>query len=544
MKLEPNIAKEVSAKLGEPLPQPNDEAFGELLERLDHKQPELAEKLRSGLIQEDLGDIESEARKHGQREQRGRRIRRALIMRYDELDGEHYISKLKALSWGSLVGLGMMAVMFMGGSLLGREAPVEAEVKQKPPVKVATPVVKEQPQDEDPFTGLAEELEQGERNASTFEGAQPMPQAAKPKGQGQTTAEADEPMLSDATSTTDEAMLGEGSMLSEEPMLPGTEEEDMGLGVYSAAAASEEVAPGLRAYGAGGSDNAGTGSDPFAEPGAAQEGPVGLAAYQLARPEEEISSGLMSYQSEPGEDKGNRLFKQGVQETPKGGSGTASPRAPGIPQSSAFEVNRLMTSGVGLGQGAPPTAPRRATQPARNPYKVGDSVTATLQVGVVAVDGTPLPVLARGDDGSVWQGQATLTPTGRVDIRFSDVLKGSRQHTVSAVAQAGDGYLGLPAQVTETTPALASDLARGALRGLSEYVQALGQQTDVRVEGNTPVISRSAPPLEASVAGSVARLFTPPEGEDQQALVRLAQVPADTDVTVVVLALVETATAP
>jgi hypothetical protein len=194
-----------------------------------------------------------------------------------------------------------------------------------------------------------------------------------------------------------------------------------------------------------------------------------------------------------------------------------------------------MRSGVALAQGlpqgaAPPNAPKRA----KNPYKVGDSVAASLQVGVVAVDGTPLPVLARGDDGSIWQGQATLTPTGRVDIRFNTVLKG-RQHSVSAVAQAGDGYLGLPAQVTETTPALASDLARGALRGLSEYAQALGQQTEVRVEGNTPIISRNAPPLEANIAGSVARLFTPPEGEDQQALVRLAQVPAGTSVTVVVL---------
>jgi hypothetical protein len=216
----------------------------------------------------------------------------------------------------------------------------------------------------------------------------------------------------------------------------------------------------------------------------------------------------------------------------------------GPPQGSALEVNRLMTSGVALAQEAPQAASAPAPQQAKNPYKVGDSVSATLQVGVVAVDGTPLPVLARGDDGSVWQGQATLTPTGRVDIRFSDVLKSNRQHAVSAMAQAGDGYLGLPAQVTETTPALASDLARGALRGLSEYAQALGQQTDVRVEGNTPIISRGAPPLEASMAGSVARLFTPPEGEDQQALVRLAQVPVATSVTVVVLTPVQTATAP
>lgn len=535
MKLDPKIAKQVSDKLREPLPRPDDEAFEELLGRLDHDQPDLAKTLRSGLIHESLGDIESEARKHGQREQRGRKLRRALIMRYDELDGEYYISKVKALSWGSLVGLGMMAVMFMGGSLLGRDVPVAAEVIQKkPPVEAKAPVAR--PQDDDPFDGLAEELEQGQRTASTFEGAQPMPRLADPKPQDQAEGEADEPMLSDTPVATEEPML------SEEPMLPGTDEEDLGLGVYSAAAVSEETVPGLRAYRAGSGDTAESGSDPFAEPGTAQEGPVGLAAYRLAGAEEAVKSGLMSYQSEPVEDKGDRAFTQAARKTPQGD--VAAPKAPGIPQGSAFEANRLMTSGVALAQGSPQATPRPAPQQARNPYKVGDSVSATLQVGVVAVDGTPLPVLARGDDGSVWQGQATLTTTGRVDIRFSDVLKGKKQHAISAVAQAGDGYLGLPAQVTETTPALASDLARGALRGLSEYAQALVQQTDVRLEGNTPIISREAPPLEASVAGSVARLFTPPEGEDQQALVRLAQVPAATSVTVVVLTPVQTATAP
>lgn len=536
MKVDSKIAKQVSDKLGEPLPQPEDEAFGELLGRLDREQPELAGTLRSGLIHENLGDIESEARKHGQWEQRSRKLRRMLIMRYDELDGEYYLSKIKALSWGSLVGLGIMAVMFMGGSLLRREAPVSAEVVQKkPPVEAKAPVVKEQPQDDDPFDGLAEELEQGERTASTFDGAQPMPQPATSEGQEQAETNADAPMLSDAPPST------EVSLLSEEPMLPSTDEEDLGLGVYSVAAEGEEVAPGLKAYGAGG-NAAEAGSDPFAEPGTAQEGAVGLAAYRLAGPEEEVKSGLISYRAEPSEDKGNRLFKQVVQKTPQ--AGVRVPEISGAPQGAALRVTNLMSSGVALAQGAPQVAPERRPKPVRNPYRVGDSVSATLQVGVVAVDGTPLPVLARGDDNSVWQGQATLTPTGRVDIRFSDVLKGKSRHTVSAVAQAGDGYLGLPAHVSEATPALASDLARGALRGLSEYAQALGQQTDVRVEGNTPIISRNAPPLEASMAGSVARLFTPPEGEDQQALVRLAQVPAETSVTVVVLTPAQTATVP
>ena len=538
MKLDPHIAQEVREQLGKTtLPRPDDEAFEQLLEQLDAEKPELATKLRSGLIHQDLGDIETEARKHNDREMRGRRLKRTLLMRYDELDEKWHLSKVKALAWGSLGGMGLMAGLFLGAPLLGNEQPEVEVAQKKPPVEAKAPVVQKQEQDDDPFDGLAEELEQGERTASTFEGAQPMPQ---PATAGSRSSQPEEPMLVDEPTVADEPML------TEEPLLPSTsEEEELGLGVYSAAAATGETPQGLRAYRAGGGGGAGGAeTDPFAEPGSAQEGAVGLAVYQLATSEEEVKSGLMSYRATPGEDRGVRMYKSQVIETTQAPQGTREPVESVAPPGSALHVNRLMTSGVALAQGAPEAPSQRAPRQKKLPYKVGDSIPASLQVGVVAVDGTPLPVLARGEDGSIWQGQATLTPTGRVDIRFTEVLTRAGRHTASAVAQAGDGYLGLPAQVTETTPALASDLTRGALRGLSEYVQALGQESEVRVEGGTPVISRSAPPLEANIAGSVARLFTPPEGEDQQALVRLAQVPARTSVTVVVLSPVASLTTP
>jgi len=557
MKLDPQIAKEVEKALGEPLPRPDDEAFETLLRRLDREAPELADTLRSGLVHEELGDIETEARKHSQKDMRRRRLKRALLMRYDELEGEWHLSKLKALVWGSLGALGVMAMMFLGAPLLsGSEVAAQPEEVEEAAPREQAPVAE---QDADPFAGLPEELEQNERTAVTFAGAQPVPTPEPPEAQAQ---EHQEPMLADEagepsdTGTAEEPseeqpMLSEEPMLSESPLLPGTEsEEELGLAVYSAAAGAEELPQGLKAYGSGGGGDPGSNqSDPFAEPEASQGGPVGLAAYSRAEPAQETPTGLMAYRSEVAvENNGVRLYtqetpepsstaeetslQQGVQPSEANTSQQAALKPERI--RAATEVAQLPVVGLALAQGeggrtSPP--PRRP----KNPYSVGDSVTATLQVGVVAVDGTPLPVLARGDDGSVWQGQATLTPTGRVDIRFSEVLKEGRRHPVSAIAQAGDGYLGLPAQITETTPAFASDLARGALRGLSEYVQALGQQTEVRVEGSTPIINRNAPPLEASVAGSVARLFTPPEGEEQQALVRLARVPAGTPVNLVVL---------
>lgn len=538
MKLDANIAREAEKTLGRPLPRPDDEAFGVLLKRLEREQPELAETLRSGLIHEELGDIESEAHKHGEREKRLRRLRRTALMRYDELEGEWHLSKLKVLSWGSVVGLGVMAIMFLGAPLLSGGqvgAKGEAGVVEIGPDE-ETPVV----QDSDPFAGLPEELEQNERMAQTFTGAQPVPTSQPPaavqdpaSGEGE-----DDPAPAPLEET---PPLEAGPLPGESPLLPATgEEEDPGLGVYRAAAGSEEGATGLKVYGEGATNPPDGADDPFAEPEPSQGGPVGLAAYRHAGSDEEVPTGLMAFRAEATpEPEGVRLYQQvpaepgTARQDPFGGEAPrkAPPEGPRRPDPA--EVAQLGALGVALAQGEAPQAP---DQPApRNPYTVGDSIPATLQVGVVAVDGTPLPVLARGDDGSVWQGDATLTPTGRVDIRFTTVLKG-RQHAVSAVAQAGDGYLGLPAEVTETTPALASDLARGALRGLSEYAQALGQQTEVRVEGNTPVISRNAPPLEASVAGSVARLFTPLEGEDQQALVRLAQVPAETRIKIVILA--------
>jgi len=75
-------------------------------------------------------------------------------------------------------------------------------------------------------------------------------------------------------------MLSDAPSAAEEPMLVRnrscpvrTRKGKLGLGVYSAAAAGEEVAPGLRAFGLVGAYR--SWGDPLPD----GTGPVGLAAY-------------------------------------------------------------------------------------------------------------------------------------------------------------------------------------------------------------------------------------------------------------------------
>ncbi len=537
MKLDPNIAREVSSTLNQPLPKPGSEAFDELLLKLRRENPALARTLQSGIIHTELGDMETQARTRSVGEHRLRGLRRTLFQRQDDLDQEWHISKLKILAWGSLIPLLFFGSFFLGPTLVGS---AEAPVAEAAPVPTVEPTVAlaATPQDEDPFQGQAEVVDQNNRVADVVAGSQNPKVATQEEaategplavndfglGDAETSPSAREQptQASTETATTD-------PMLGGDPQLPLTSEaEDPGLGVYRAGTPESSADPGLAVYRASGDASLGTqtsSDDPFAQQGTADgDGPVGLAAYRRAEPQEETPSGLQAFTQEPVQETELSAYTQAPPQ-PLTAAGSS-----GLPASAAAEQNAYLTSGVAF---TPDN--NAATADGSEPYAVGDSLDATLQTGVVALGDAPLPVLAQADDGSIWQGQATLAPTGRVDLRFSKVLTANGQYQVTAIGQSGDGYLGLQAQVSETTPALASDLARGALRGLSDYVQALGDQTEVRLEGGTPIISRDVPPLEASIAGSVAQLFTPPEGDEQQALVRLAQVPANTKLKVVVL---------
>lgn len=538
MKYDKKIADEVSDTLGRPLPPPDSEAFDDLLLGLKQSDPKLAEKLSSALIHNGLGDIETQARRQNIGESRFRRLTHVLFRRFDELDGEWHLSKIKLLAWGSLIPFAFMGSLFLGPSLVGSTPKAVADVAEPVSDAGGAVDVAATPQDEDPFEGRPEAVSQNNRVTTALSGSRRPPETANSAQSEKDTPLAVDDFAQDKevnasspeqqTGTQTEGTTTPASMLGGDPQLPTTSEaEDPGLGVYRASSPEDSAEPGLAVYRADGTvaSTAG-GSDPFAQQDNSGEGTVGLAAYRRAESQEETSTGLEAYSQESEPNSEIRAYRQTPPQT-----GVATGNADVLPVSATAENTYVASEPAFAAEYDTAPAPKEA-----EPYTVGDSLKATLQTGVVAIGDAPLPVLARAEDGSIWQGQATLTPTGRVDLRFSEVLAEGGQYQVAAVGQSNDGYLGLPAQIGETTPALASDLARGALRGLSDYVQALGDQTEVRLEGGTPIISQNAPPLEASIAGSVAQLFTPPEGDEQQALVRLAQVPADTPLKVVVLA--------
>jgi len=99
----------------------------------------------------------------------------------------------------------------------------------------------------------------------------------------------------------------------------------------------------------------------------------------------------MSYQAVAGEKikatrrSGKRKKGRRVRQRPR-------QKRSGTPQRSAFGVGRLMT--LALSQEAPQAASTPEPQQAKNRHKVGDSVSATLQVEVVADGRNTIPVLA------------------------------------------------------------------------------------------------------------------------------------------------------
>ena len=175
-------------------------------------------------------------------------------------------------------------------------------------------------------------------------------------------------------------------------------------------------------------------------------------------------------------------------------------------------------------------------------YRPGDTLLGALELGVVMVDddgradAAESRVVVRGADGSIWLGSVTLQRSGRVSIEFDTVVTEGKSQPVQAIALGPDNYAGLQARFRETTPALASDLTRGALRGVSEYVEGLNSRAEVTFRGTTPIVSGESAPLGESVAGSVSRLFAPPQGDAQQAIVRIAEVDPGTELTIIVIA--------
>ena len=518
MRLDETYRKKIAEQLGRPVPPPTDESFWNLLDKLRATDPELATELEENVIFDDLGDPEREAQRADARAVAFRMGYRRLFYRFDEVRQTWHLHRGKLLAWG--VG-GFLA--FFLPAFFYRPEPQVASAQNIASATVSgssmsggaiaeAPKIPKAPKLPIPEALIIEKPPESEAPAAAPLVAQPAPAPAVPLTQ---------------------------------PQVPTTS-EPRSLSAYSKAAWENVRTLGAYQRGgqAAGAAQAGS-TDPFAD-GSSSVQTSRMSAFQNQPQAATEPKGLSAYAKET--DLTAKPLRTPVEPGSQSGGATPAGNADPLFKGQTVETEYVEVSAAGTQAADPFSASPPPGQPVEAPaateappelmserYNTGDMVEAELVVGLIALGQEPLPVIARGRDGSVWQGQAVLGASGRVDITFGGAARDSGSQSLEAIALADDGYAGVPAAIKETTPALASDLARGALRGASEFVEGLRDQSSVTLSNGAAVVSRDAPPLDASVLGSVARLFTPPEGEDQQALARLAEVPSGTKIQIMVL---------
>ncbi|WP_206202071.1 hypothetical protein [Thermus caldilimi] len=158
-----------------------------------------------------------------------------------------------------------------------------------------------------------------------------------------------------------------------------------------------------------------------------------------------------------------------------------------------------------------------------------------LLTGVYLVPGKFVPVAVELEDRAVLVGQARFDPTGRIWIDLTTAVKEGSVTPVRAVAlEASEITQGLPAKVGEEAPTLLADLVRGALGGISDFVKASLEATQViTLPGGGQAVQRSTPPLELFLLARAANLVALPQ--DQTAIIRTVKVERDTPLYVLFL---------
>ncbi len=194
-------------------------------------------------------------------------------------------------------------------------------------------------------------------------------------------------------------------------------------------------------------------------------------------------------------------------------SATAAPRgaAPSeaTPPGSPLVYDRDAAAPEQAGRGGGAELADGAAGPGENArWTVGARLTARLATGVlVASSGTPSPAIAETDHpAAAWLGEATLSPDGRIEIRFT-VTQG--RGTAHGVALDPDHLVpGLAGRTTLRQPQAAAAALIAAARATAAYGQALAQQ-GLTLSGSwgQATVGQTAPPwayLASSLAGTVA----------------------------------------
>ena len=499
LKLNKLVAKEIEALTHEPVPNPNDtDAWYAYIDR----HPDYARRLQTKAVIFELDDPIRKVEKKDEAQEKRQNWINTLIRRKRK-DGKQVISKRKSILYvGGVIGL-------IGGGLfwnaIRQPTIAEAAVASASTSAPATPG-KAPPTEAKPDVAEADREVEIENLAFAEFAALDSPPPTTPSGNGSAGGAQSEPVFSGVASGG-----GGPTQVARAPNALGrtlpTPPPGARLGSLGGRGGRSIASPG------------GSKRSVITTLGAGERVPLSL----LAGGAERDAAGLMSGGAAPGpwqpvqaEVGQTELYARNVVQTPSDPFQTA----PAPPPEATQEQGETPPS-----EGEPP-------------YASGTSLSGTLQFGIVVTTGGEDEgageVIAQGEDGSVWIGTPTLETSGRMAIAFSTVITDAGSREVQAIALGADNYAGIEASVRETTPALAADLARGVARGVSEYVEELADASTVDFRGSTPIISSDGVPLGESITGSVSRLLSPKE-VDQQAIVRVSTVDPGAQLTIVVI---------
>ena len=165
----------------------------------------------------------------------------------------------------------------------------------------------------------------------------------------------------------------------------------------------------------------------------------------------------------------------------------------------------------------------------------GDQLEATLITGAILLPSSSQVVVAKAAEDWCKQaqcpelrfiGRAEYRSGNRAELQFDKaVLDGLAQES-EAVALDDEDRIGLPVSVSDTTPALAQDLVRGALTGVVAYANALASQVKITNLDSAVIEQATTPAIENFVMGNLAKLFA--TQTEQTAVVRIAELKAGT----------------
>ena len=165
--------------------------------------------------------------------------------------------------------------------------------------------------------------------------------------------------------------------------------------------------------------------------------------------------------------------------------------------------------------------------------KASDEIEATLVTGAILLPNSSQPIVAKAvstwcDDATcpdlVFIGSAEYRNGNRAEIRFDKAVLDGIVQASDALTLGVDKTIGLPVSLSDTTPALAQDLARGALSGVAAYANALANQVQITNTATSSIEQPSVPSIETFVLGNLAKLFA--TQAEQTAVVRIAELKA------------------